>query len=447
MRNILTLVRKDFALFFRNRAAVGLTFFVPIALIFIFGQVFGINRKDPGPTGVKLAVVNESDNPAANKLVAALEAEKTFRIITTTGEPDHPRPLTANDLQPLMHENQFRYAVVIPRDLIPASGFGVRLHVLSNPINEMESQMVNGILQKTILSNVPELLGQSLQASARDRLGDERYGQFTGAIAEAVSRNFGGDPAAIQRQIESGSLALRPDAADSASSAGAPAASPDLFSRIVQIDREQVVGKQVKSPAATRLVGGWAMMFLLFALSASAAAAFDEKRAGLYQRLLSAPVTRSHILWAKFLYGVILGLVQLTALFFAGRLLYGIDVFSHLGNLVIICLCAAAACTAFGMLITSLVSTAESARGLATFLVLTMSACGGAWFPVSLMPEVMQEVARFTLVYWAIEGFNQVLWAGYSLRELLPTIGILLGIAAGVMAIALWRFHRSRLIE
>jgi len=36
MRTILVLVRKDLANFLRNRTAVGLTFFVPIALIYIF---------------------------------------------------------------------------------------------------------------------------------------------------------------------------------------------------------------------------------------------------------------------------------------------------------------------------------------------------------------------------------------------------------------------------
>ena len=58
MRTILVLVRKDFANFFANKAAVSLTFIVPFALIWLFGQVFGVNRTDSGPTGIPLAVVN-----------------------------------------------------------------------------------------------------------------------------------------------------------------------------------------------------------------------------------------------------------------------------------------------------------------------------------------------------------------------------------------------------
>jgi hypothetical protein len=63
------------------------------------------------------------------------------------------------------------------------------------------------------------------------------------------------------------------------------------------------------------------------------------------------------------------------------------------------------------------------------------------------MPEFMQHVAKFTLVYWAIEAFSAVLWAGDTLGQLLPILGILLGTTAVVMIIAVWRFNRSPIFE
>lgn len=446
MNIILTLLRKDFANFFRDKAAVSLTFLVPVALIYIFGQVFGLNRKDGGPTGIRLAVVNQSQNPAAQQLVDALKAEKSFRVLTSRLNPDKTeRPLTEEDLRPMIRDREFRFALIIPQDVIAAKGFGLHLKILSDPRNEIETQTVNGLLQKAIFSNVPQLLGQSLQASARKYLGDARLDQFNGDLAIAVTRVFGGDAAATKQAFAGGDLGL--SAIDGPKVPGQQSASAGLFSKVVKIESEQVVGKEVKSPEATRVVGGWAMMFLMFALSHSAAAFFDEKKAGLFQRLLSAPVSRAHILWSRFLYGVILGLVQLTALFFAGRLMYGIDVLGNFGNLVVICTAAAAACTAFGMLLAAISPTAAAANGLATFLVLTMSATGGAWFPVSFMPDFMQTIARFTLVYWSMQGFAQVLWAGQSFLQILPTVGVLLGITGGVMAVAVWRFNRGPIFD
>lgn len=440
------LLCKGFIRYARNRTAVVLTFAVPIAMIYIFGWVFGLNKKDSGPNGIRLAVVNESASPAAQKLVDVLKGEKAFQVITTFNHPDKTtRPLVEADLRPLIENGAFRFAIVIPGKIGGRAGFGVHLRFLSNPLNEIEAQTVNGLLQKAIFAHVPELLGQSLQAKARERIGEQRLASFNDSLATAITQAFGGDREEIRASLERGDFGLARAAAGGAG--GEKSSAGDFFSRIISIENEQVVGRDVRSPAATRVVGGWAIMFLMFALNGAATSLFEERKSGMFQRLLAAPVTRAQILWSRFLFGVVLGLVQLVTVFFVGSLLYGIDVTSHLGNLVVMCVAAAAACTALGMFIASVSASQESAMGLATFLVLTMSACGGAWFPISFMPEFMQRIAKFTITYWAMDGFGQVLWAGRSLGQILPTVGVLLGISAGVMGVAIWRFNRGKIFE
>jgi ABC-2 type transport system permease protein len=448
MRSIFILVRKDITNFLRNKAAVSLTFAVPFAMIYLFGQIFGINQKDSGPNGIPLAVVNASTSPAAAKLVAALQAEKSLRVITETGPKESRRPLTEADLRPLMQAAgaDFRFALVIPADVISASRFGLRLQLLSNPRNEIETQTVNGLLQKTIFSNVPELLGQSLQARAKDFLGNDKLTGFNRSIATSVVGAFGGDVDKITADLANGNFGFDRLGKPADGSGGeAKSAATDVFSQIVRIDREQVVGAKVKSPMATALVGGWAIQFLLFALSASATSLFRERDAGIFQRLLAAPVTRTHILLSKFVYGVTLGLVQLLVLFFAAGTLFGIEVLPHLPLLALTCIFAAAACTSFGMLLAAVSSSPEAANGLATFLIMLMSAIGGAWFPISLMPAFIQQFSKLTLVYWSMEGFSGVLWSGQSLTQLLPVLGVLGGTAAVVMALAVWQFNRGKI--
>ncbi len=437
------LLYKSFARFVRNKTAVALTFLVPIAMITIFGQVFGINRKDSGPAGVRLAVVAASPSAATQKLVDALRSEKAFRVVTEHTLPDKStRPLTEADARRLIRDRVLRYAIIIP-DV--TSGMGLTLKILSDPANEIEAQTVNGILQKTLFSNVPQLLLQSLQSRAKAYIGEERLKAFNSGIARTVIESFGGEVDEITSAVTGESL---PAAGGPASSTRTESGgAPDFFSRIVKIEQEQIVGAQVKSPSATRLVGGWAIMFLMFALSSGAISLFEEKKSGMFHRLLAAPVTRADILWSRFVFGVLLGLVQLLTIFAFGSLLYGIEVLPHVGGLALVAIATAAACTALGMLIASVSSSPEAASGLATFVILTMSACGGAWFPISFMPEFMQQVARFTVTYWAIDGFTQVLWAGNSVTQILPTLGILLSIAGGVMSIAIWRFNRGRLFD
>jgi len=386
LRILPVLIRKEFALFRRDRAAVPLAFLVPAVLIFLFGEIFGLRNPGSAPGGVPVAAVNHSDHPAAERIMATLAGEPLLDLTTS------PELTAASDgaLREMVRKDRFRFTVILsPGD--SAGGLrGLNLRILGNPRNAVETQTFHAVLQRAVISGMPEMLGAPTSGGA------------------------GGE---------------------------------SLLSRLVKVENEQVTGATVQSPGAASVVGGWAVMFLLFSLTISSTSIFEERKAGLYQRMLSGTVTRSHLVLGKFCWGVLLGIVQLLTLFFTGQLLFGLDVSGHLPALLLICTAAAAACTAFGLLIASVTTSAESARSLATFLILVMSALGGAWFPISLMPEFIQQIAKLTLVFWTMEGFTGVLWAGRSTLEILPCVGILALTALIVMLAAQWRFRRSRVFE
>lgn len=215
-----------------------------------------------------------------------------------------------------------------------------------------------------------------------------------------------------------------------------------LFGQIFGIDRRHA-GRGIFPPA--QLIGGWAVQFLLFTLVSSSTSLVEERDRGLFQRILSGPVAPSAILWSKFLFGACLGLVQLAILFAAGQALYGIDLAAHLPALALVCACAAAACSACGMLLASFSTTSEAAQGFSTLVILVMCALGGAWFPVQIIPAHLQPLSRLTLVYWAILGFVQVLWTHAPGLEVAGTTALLAGIAAAFLSLAWWRFNRARI--
>ena len=185
------------------------------------------------------------------------------------------------------------------------------------------------------------------------------------------------------------------------------------------------------------------MMFLLFSITGSATSLFDERNSGVTLRILSAPVSRTDILWSKYIFNISLGIIQLFVMFFAGYVFFNIDIFSNFGNLFLVVLCSSAAATAFGMVLAAFSKTNAQANGLGTFLILTMSAVGGAWFPTFLLPSFMQVLSKFTIVYWSVEGFLQVLWNGAGFVEILPSLGILIGFGLLVNAVSFWRFKKG----
>ncbi len=440
MRTVLILLDSEVRRFLHDKTALSLTFFVPAVLIYIFGHVFGVTGES-GPKGIPIAVVSQSKAPVIDQITAALEKEKAFQVVITEKRGDMEVPLTEARVREQMHTGALRFALVFPPDTQSDESFGLKLKFLNNPRNEIETQTVNGLVQKTIYTSAPQALVSSLQKKGAQFIGQENFDQFNHAIANSVAQAFGGDAHEIYKNLSKGQI-------DFGGGAAATDGGSSLFDSLIKIESEQIGGpQQKKSSMATRSVGGWAIMFLLFSLSGSATSLFDEKKAGLFQRLLSAPVRRTHILWSKYLFGMLVGLVQLCTLFLTGRLLFGIDIVSNFGNLLLICLAASMACVSFGMLLAAVSPTSAAASGLGTFLILTMSAIGGAWFPTSFMPEFIQKLSRLTIVYWSLDGFIKVLWANCTTLELLPTLGVLLGIALLVNLVSIWRFNRGQIFE
>ncbi len=444
MKQVIQLLKKELIVFFNDKVAVAMTFIVPLFLILIFGAVFG--GTGGGVRGLRLALVNESDAPIAKKLVKTLDESDNFRIIKnyTDGEGqtiafDH------ESVQDYVRGGKVRAALVIPVDAYTDTSTALKLKFYYDPRNEIEMQMIQGLLQQTIFSEIPSVFMQSMQRQTVAQLGELEGTAFNSEIASAVSRYFGVDSADVMTPLTSTDWEMDMSAADSDSAGSNSGGGGDIFSNILDLEKIQLVGEDIVNPQVTRSVGGWAIMFLLFTLTASSAALFDEKKSGVVLRILAAPISRTHILWSKYLFNIGLGMMQLLVMFVFGWLIHDIDIFSNFFNLILVCLAAAAASTAFGMLLAAYSSTPAQANGLGTFLILGMSATGGAWFPTFLMPDYIQIVSKFTLVYWAMEGFMKVLWSGVGTVEILPELAVLLLMAAVVIGISLRRFNKGHI--
>jgi ABC-2 type transport system permease protein len=452
MHQVLTLLRKDIRLFLRNKVAFGLTFIVPIVLIYVFGNVFGVSSSGSGPSGIPLAIVSQTDAAVATTITNGLRAEPSFKVITTwSNEAGEQTPLTEDRVRELIRDNRLRFALVFPPDTVSDESFGLKLKFLNNPRNEIETQTVNGLLQKVIFTSAPAALMDGLRKRATSFIGAEQADQFYTNLADTVATSFGLDAAEVKTGMAAGDLFFAADKTTVSAVDAKPASKSsgvgNFIDQLIQIDNQQLAGANVKSPGATRVVGGWAIMFLLFSVSGASTALFEEKQAGIFHRLLASPVRRSHILWSKYLFNTLLGVVQLIVLFLAGQFMFGIEVVPHLPNLLVVVVVASIACTAFGMLLSSIASNPAAASGLATFLILTMSSIGGAWFPTSMMPDFIQSLSKLTLVYWAMEGFLAVLWAQKPLIEILPTLSVLLAMAAVVTTFSLWRFNKGNIFD
>ena len=82
---------------------------------------------------------------------------------------------------------------------------------------------------------------------------------------------------------------------------------------------------------------------------------------------------------------------------------------------------------------------------ITTLIILGSSAIGGSWYPLFMMPKAVQQVARFTLVAWAMEGYNRLMILGGSLADVWMDIGILVlyGVICFAVGLKLFKFREA----
>lgn len=411
-----------------------MTFIVPVVLIYIFGSIFSGGGT---VTGIPIALLNQSNSAAAKKIERAIDSTKAFAVIRTyKDDKNNSIPFDTVSIRDYVAKGNASAAIVFPVDAYSDTATAMRIKYYFDPKNEIESQMVQGLLQQAVMQGAPDLLKESMLRRSKKLLGTESGNAFNHNIASLCKQYFDVDTNIILHPLDT--LQAKDTNAQEVNK------NMNMMESFIQLQSEQVAGNDIANPNVARNIGGCALMFLLFSVTASAASLFDEEKSGIMLRLLTAPVTGADILWSKYIYNILLGVMQLVIMFFVGSFLFRIDILSNFGNLLCVILAGSLACTSIGMLLSAYCKTDSQARGLGTFVILTMSAIGGAWFPIFLMPAFIQHISKLTVVYWSVDGFIQVLWRHASFVDILPNLSFLLGFALVVNIISVLKYRKSR---
>ena len=114
-------------------------------------------------------------------------------------------------------------------------------------------------------------------------------------------------------------------------------------------------------------------------------------------------------------------------MFVWGALVFGLDLFTarHLTGFAIMTVTTAGAAAAFGLLLASSCRTRAQLTGIASVLILVMSALGGSMFPRFLMPESLQRIGLATFNAWALDGYQKVFWYENDVAGLVPQLSVL----------------------
>jgi len=194
--------------------------------------------------------------------------------------------------------------------------------------------------------------------------------------------------------------------------------------------REETVGS---SPdPVNQFLPGIVTMFVLFAITLTARAIVEERKKGTLERLLTTRLSVGQLFVGKFLANVSRGFVQTLILLVLAYMVFQLFTPLSFVESLVIALIFAAAASALGLVIASLVRTEDQATWVAVFFTMVMVMLSGTFFQIS-EGSVMYTISKASINTYANDAFKTIIAQGGSLADL----GLELRVLAGVVVVGL----------
>ena len=199
-------------------------------------------------------------------------------------------------------------------------------------------------------------------------------------------------------------------------------------------------------------VPAWTMFGMFFILYPLAGNFIKERADGSLHRLRLISGSQFPVMSGKFAFYFLVCLLQfllMTAVGIYLMPLLGLDRLS-LGNNLLgigITACAVAmAATGYGLLIAVYFKTAQQALSFGSISVVILSALGGVWVPVYVMPQSLQYISRFSPLNWGLESFNDLFLRDAPMSMIMPHLLKLVVFGVVMLLLSIW-IHKSRTIS
>lgn len=413
MKNLWYIAKKDLLQILRDRSSLFFLLLVPLVLIVVVGFAFG-NLFGSGPSQITItvAVSNQDSGSVGKAIVNALQIN-TDKLKITVDQYNNPNQVTDQ----VANNSNVNAGIVIPAGTTDKFIATAQTGTTPKDLVQFYSLPSNNDPRATIVQNIVSGVISSQLA------GTTAVGQVYSACNQPGNH-------CTQSSINTQAIAT---AVGQASATGGPLAVQAL-----------TAGKAVSINSFDQIVPGYAVFFALFGINAAAGTILQEKEDGTFRRLLIAPVQKYALLGGKLLAQFILTLAQLTFFFIFGYFAFHLNI-SSLPAVIALIIGASFAATGLGILLVSVVKTRRQLSAIVPLVVLVSSAIGGAWWPLFIEPQWMQQIAKVGVTAWAMEGLNGVMILGKDFAQVAPDIlGLLAyGLICFVIALRLFRFQEK----
>jgi ABC-2 type transport system permease protein len=379
---IRALVRNDLRIFLTDRRAMIIGVLVPILIAAFFGYVFGGNGGAQEMGKIPVAVVDEDQSSVSRGISADLAAESSLAV----------RSLTRAQAEEQVRAGKVQVAIILPKDFASSATHALissatkpQLELLIDPSQSMSGRVVEGVFAQ--------------------------YG-----MREITKEAFSGG-------------------------SSIPGLQQGLRLPFQVVTTKVTSAENVPYNGYAHSFAGMTIQFILFTGIDAGVLLLLTRDRGIWQRLRSAPLSKSHFLLAKTIATMLTGLFQFSVVYIVAIVIFRVRID---GSFIGFAALAVAFCilnATFGLMLASIGRSAPATRGIAMMAILLLVMIGGAWVPSFVFPKWLQQASLAAPTRWAVDGLDGVTWRGLGFNAAILPVIVLSTTALLFLAIAIWRFR------
>jgi ABC-type multidrug transport system permease subunit len=351
-----------------------------------------------------------------------------FMFIFFTGLPGENRPTHTHEKDPVIHvvnrDTGTLGAMLV--DFIGKGGFAMAGNPVDDPVEA--TVVIPADFTSSIAALEPVTVGLDIETSLdpaaelliRGRL-ERRVWSFNAAVAGLLEEDV----------AVTSAVPFPPEALSTALEKPEPQYLDTSFSDI----------HPIPSGFDHAFPGNMVMFLLMNMLILSATGLSEERRNGILRRLGAFSISRWQILSGKILGRFLLGSVFIAVFLLAGQVGFQVPLTDRLPGIIGVLAAFCLFSCSLGVFLASVLNDPEKSVGICVFLAMVLSALGGCWWPLEIVPVWMQQLASFIPTGLTMEALHGLISFGNPSSEALVPAAVLLTLASIFAVLGYWKFR------
>lgn len=170
---------------------------------------------------------------------------------------------------------------------------------------------------------------------------------------------------------------------------------------------------------------GFTIMFVMISMLISTGVLLEARQTGVWYRMMSTPTSKRELLSGYLLSFFLIGWIQFGILMLITKVVFHVNWGNLLANIVLVS-CLLLCTIGLGLFIAGFVKSSEQQSVFGNLIIISTCMLGGVYWPLEIMPDFMQQAARFVPQYWGLEGFTELAVRGGTILDIIYPISVLL---------------------